>query len=54
MVLNGRPGAVYHIGFPAFCRSSFGIIGSVWPVLNRAVMSCVWQGVNAVSGAQAI
>lgn len=36
--LTGRIGAVYHIGFPVVARSSFGIWGNLWPVLNRAAM----------------
>lgn len=36
--LTGRIGATYHIGFPVVARSSFGIWGSLWPVLNRAAM----------------
>ncbi|GAA5864049.1 hypothetical protein JCM8547_005119 [Rhodosporidiobolus lusitaniae] len=54
MVLNGRPGAKWHIGFPVAARSSFGIWGAGWPALNRAFMACLWQGINAVSGAQAL
>lgn len=38
IVLTGRIGAVYHIGFPVVGRSSFGIWGSLWPVFNRAAM----------------
>lgn len=38
LVLTGRIGAVYHIGFPVVVRSSFGIWGGLWPVFNRAVM----------------
>ena len=40
--LTGRIGAVYHISFPVAVRASFGIWGSLWPVLNRTVMSCIW------------
>ncbi|GAA5966916.1 hypothetical protein JCM8115_006204 [Rhodotorula mucilaginosa] len=54
MVACGRPGARYNIGFPVVCRSSFGIFGAGWPALNRAIMATVWQGVNAVSGGQAL
>ncbi|GAA5979906.1 hypothetical protein JCM10908_001460 [Rhodotorula pacifica] len=54
MVACGRPGARYNIGFPVVCRSSFGIWGAGWPALNRAVMAIVWQGVNSVSGGQAL
>jgi NCS1 family nucleobase:cation symporter-1 len=48
--LTGRIGAKYHIAFPVVCRSSFGIFGSLWPVLNRSVMACVWYGVQSWIG----
>lgn len=38
IVLSGRIGATYHIGFPVIGRASFGIWGSLWPVFNRAAM----------------
>ncbi|CAF3854929.1 unnamed protein product [Rotaria sordida] len=49
--LSGRIGATYHIPFPVASRSSFGLFGSLWPILNRGslrgwawmsgIMSCV-------------
>ncbi|KAF2172817.1 hypothetical protein M409DRAFT_62500 [Zasmidium cellare ATCC 36951] len=48
--LTGRIAAKYHISFPVVCRSSFGIWGSLWPVLNRAAMACVWYGVQGWIG----
>jgi len=39
VVLTGRIGATYHIGFPIVNRASFGIWGSLWPVLNRGAMA---------------
>ncbi|KAL5341975.1 permease for cytosine/purines, uracil, thiamine, allantoin-domain-containing protein [Aspergillus crustosus] len=54
MALNGRAGALYRIPFPVLCRASFGTWGALWPTFNRAVMSVVWNGVNAVQGAQCI
>ncbi|KAK0115914.1 hypothetical protein ONS95_012956 [Cadophora gregata] len=54
IVLNGRAGAKYHIGFPVLNRASFGVFGAWWPTFNRAVMACVWNGVNAVQGGQCI
>lgn len=48
--MTGRIGAKYHISFPVAARSSFGIWGSLWPVLNRAAMACVWYGVQAWIG----
>lgn len=38
IVMTGRIGAVYHVGFPVVARASFGIWGSLWPVFNRAAM----------------
>ncbi len=40
--LTGRIGATYHISFPVVARASFGVWGSLWPVLNRTIMACVW------------
>ncbi|KAK8843507.1 hypothetical protein IAR55_007167 [Kwoniella newhampshirensis] len=54
MVINGRAGSVYHVGFPVYCRSSFGIYGSFWPVFNRSLSACVWNGVNTVTGGQCV
>ncbi|EGO59618.1 uracil permease [Neurospora tetrasperma FGSC 2508] len=52
--LTGRIGATYHIGFPVASRSSFGIWGSFWPVLNRAAMACIWYGVQAYIGGHCV
>ncbi|KAL2869289.1 nucleobase cation symporter-1 family protein [Aspergillus lucknowensis] len=52
--LTGRIGAVYHISFPVVCRSSFGVWGSLWPVLNRTVMAIIWYGVQGFIGGQCI
>ena len=52
--LTGRIGATYHIGFPIVNRASFGIWGSLWPVLNRAVMACIWYGVQAWIGGECV
>ena len=54
IVLTGRIGATYHISFPVVNRASFGIWGSLWPVLNRAVMACVWYGVQSWIGGQCV
>lgn len=48
--LTGRIGAVYHISFPVTVRASFGIWGSLWPVINRVVMAIIWYGVQAYIG----
>ncbi|RVX69334.1 hypothetical protein B0A52_06929 [Exophiala mesophila] len=54
VVLTGRIGAEYHISFPIVNRASFGIWGSLWPVLNRAVMACIWYGVQAWIGGECV
>ncbi|KMK62662.1 uridine permease Fui1 [Aspergillus fumigatus Z5] len=52
--LTGRIGAKYHVPFPVAVRSSFGIWGSFWPVLNRAVMAVIWYGVQSYIGGQCV
>ncbi|GME22532.1 hypothetical protein EG329_006952 [Neofusicoccum parvum] len=54
IVLNGRAGAKYHVGYPILNRAAFGIFGAWWPTFNRAVMAIVWNGVNGVAGGQCI
>lgn len=50
IVLNARPGAVFHVTFPVVARTSFGVWGSLWCTLNRGVMACIWYGVQASIG----
>lgn len=47
---SARVGNAYHISFPVSCRSSFGIWGSLWPVINRVVMAIIWFGVQSSIG----
>ncbi|TNY19629.1 NCS1 nucleoside transporter family [Rhodotorula diobovata] len=54
VVLNATAGAKYHIIFPAYIRSSFGIYGGLWPTFNRALMACVWCGVQSWIAGQAV
>ncbi|TID21160.1 hypothetical protein CANINC_003440 [Pichia inconspicua] len=51
---SARVGNAYHISFPVSCRSSFGIWGSLWPVVNRVVMSCIWFGVQSTIGGNCV
>lgn len=44
--ISSRIGVFYHISFPVAARSSFGIYGSLWPILNRVVMAVVWYAVQ--------
>ncbi|KAJ7634856.1 permease for cytosine/purines, uracil, thiamine, allantoin-domain-containing protein [Roridomyces roridus] len=50
IVLNARPGAVFHTVFPVVARTSFGLWGSLWPTFNRAAMACIWYGVQSSIG----
>ena len=52
--LTGRIGATYHIPLPVINRASFGIWGSLWPVLNRAAMACIWYGVQSWIGGSCV
>ncbi|WFD28134.1 hypothetical protein MNAN1_003140 [Malassezia nana] len=54
LVLNARPGAVHNIPFPAVNRTTFGLFGSLWPVINRAGMACIWWGVQAWLGGECV
>jgi len=50
LVLNARPGAVFHVTFPVVARTSFGLYGSLWCTFNRGAMACIWYGVQASIG----
>ena len=54
IVMTGRIGATYHIGFPIVGRASFGIWGTLWPVLNRVVMACIWYGTQSWIGGECV
>jgi len=54
IVLNARPGAIFHVTFPVVARTSFGIWGSLWCVFNRAAMACIWYGVQASIGGSCV
>lgn len=47
IVLNAKVAAVHHVGFPPLVRASFGLFGSIWPVLNRIVVACIWFSVQS-------
>lgn len=44
IMLQSRVGIYAHLNFPVACRSSFGIYGSLWPVINRVVLAIIWFG----------
>lgn len=42
IVLNGRAAALYHVGYPVLARVSFGIYGSYFFVILRALLGIIW------------
>lgn len=54
LVLGSRVGNIYHIAFPISSRIAFGTYFSVWVILNRVVMACVWYSTLAWLGGECI
>ncbi|SCU77949.1 LAMI_0A02894g1_1 [Lachancea mirantina] len=54
VVVGSRIGNFYHISFPISSRISFGVYFSLWVVLNRVVMACVWYSVQTYIGSQTV
>lgn len=50
VVAASRVGNMYHLSFPSSCRIAFGTYFSIWVVLNRVVMACVWYSTQAYLG----
>lgn len=49
--INARVGPMYHISFPVLARSSFGLYGSLYAVVIRIFLSCLWYSIQtAVAG----
>lgn len=46
VTIGARIGVFYHVSFPVAARSSFGIYGSLWPIINRVFMSLIWYSVQ--------
>lgn len=46
ITIGARIGVFYHVSFPVAARSSFGIYGSLWPIINRVFMSLIWYSVQ--------
>ena len=53
-VLCGWLGSHHHVGFTVASRSAWGMRGSFWPVLNRVMTGCVWQGIQMYWGGLAV
>lgn len=54
LILGSKVGNNYHISFPISSRVSFGIYFSIWIVINRVVMACVWNSTLAYIGSQCV
>jgi len=54
MLLNAHAGAKYGIPFPVFARASFGVLGANVPAILRALVACVWFGIQTWIGGEAI
>ena len=53
-VIAAWPGSHQHLGFTVLCRSSWGMRGGFWPVLNRIMTAVIWLGIQMYWGGQAI
>ncbi|PNS14447.1 Thiamine transporter isoform D [Sphaceloma murrayae] len=51
-VLSGAPGAKYHIGFPVIQRSSWGVKGYIFVVVQRVFLACIWFSTQVYWGGQ--
>ncbi|AMD18525.1 HBL377Cp [Eremothecium sinecaudum] len=54
LVMASRVGNIYHLSFPISCRIAFGTYFSIWIVLNRVIMACVWYAVLGWLGGKCI
>jgi nucleobase:cation symporter-1, NCS1 family len=54
VILNGHAGTRYGIPFPVFARASFGLRGANLPAVIRALVACVWFGIQTWIGGGAI
>lgn len=54
IVAAARIGAVYHVSFPILARSTFGVWGAIWPIINRSAMAAIWYGVQSFIGGQCV
>lgn len=54
MTLTGDVGVEHGITFPVFLRAPFGRIGASLPIICRAIMGCIWFGIQSYYGATAM
>ncbi|GAD98421.1 krueppel c2h2-type zinc finger protein, putative [Paecilomyces variotii No. 5] len=46
IIFNGRAAALYHVGYPVLARVPFGVYGSYFFVVLRAILGIIWGGVQ--------
>lgn len=49
-----RVGGVWHISYTVQSRYTFGIWGSLFPILLRVAVTCVWYGIQSFTGGMLI
>ncbi|CDR42464.1 CYFA0S09e04148g1_1 [Cyberlindnera fabianii] len=54
LFITSRIGSYYHLTFPVACRVSWGVFGSIWPIINRVVMAIIWYAVQSWIGGECI
>ncbi|KEF52007.1 uncharacterized protein A1O9_11997 [Exophiala aquamarina CBS 119918] len=50
IVMHSRAAAVYHFGFPVESRLVWGLWGSYFPIIIRALCALIWGGVTIATG----
>lgn len=50
IVMHSRAAATYHFGFPVESRLVWGLWGSYFPVIIRALCALIWGGVTIATG----
>lgn len=54
LILSSKVGNNYHISFPISSRISFGVYFSIWIVINRIIMACIWTSTLAYIGSECV
>jgi len=54
ILLNSHPGTRYGIPFPVFARAAYGVFGSNFPAVLRAIVACGWFGIQCWIGGKAL
>jgi len=53
-VVAGWMGSHHYIGFTILSRGAWGMRGGFWPLSNRIMTACIWMGIQAYWGGQAV